>query len=549
MNDSDGEKVCAICGYDSSTRNPSNSLPTKLWLNDRYLVGKATAYENDCIAYIGWDNAEDSIITVYEYFPSFAIRNPDKTVSVSDQDKYSFNGGLLRFIEVNKTLSGAELASLIPAKDIFEENGTAYVIKPQFTGIVLSDFLSRNGGSLRWEQARPLFLPVMDTLKAMHEMGIIHGNISPETVLVGRDGKLRLGSVSLSVEDKADINRLNVGFSAVEQYMPEQYGISAATDVYSLSATLFNVLIGNIPPAADLRLQNDSLSVPSKFAEVLPRNVLVALANGLQVLPEKRTADIEGFRNELVYGNAADGSDINTTVKKQSSDTEASKVVKRKGGSVKSAVLAAVCTCAVFLIVAALLCFTVFKDFIFPKEPTKKPNSSEVSAPSSQVIGSMDEGAEIAPKQYSVPSFIGKWYSSIVDDKDKQYENFVITIKDKVFSDKYAKGTVVEQSVKAGTSVLKNTEIQLIISLGPKEVKIANVIGRDELQAKMDLLKQGFIYENIVVEEYSDSEALYGTVVKQEPAYGTKTNTDITVTIYVNIENNKEDEEENSSVR
>lgn len=547
MNERGDQNVCAACGYDSSTRNPSNALPTKIWLNDRYYVGKVLAYSDDCISYIGFDKADDSVVTVYEYFPSFAIRNPDKTVCVTDDYKYSFNGGLLRFIELNKNLNELELPSLIPTKDIFEENGTAYLIKPAFKGIVLSDFLNRNGGSLKWEQARPLFLPLMDTLKAMHDIGIVHGSISPETILVGRDGKLRLSSVNFwSNKAQVSTEDLQDGFSAVEQYKPDEYPVSISADVYALSATLFNVLIGVVPPTAISRIENDSLSVPSKFAEELPRNVLVALANGIQTLPQNRTADIEGFRNELVYGNAADGSSMNAVKNSGAESSKPSKNKKAKSsGGVKSALLAAVCTSLVFVLIVAVLCFTVLKDYIFPKEETKKPTSS-VSAPSSQVIGSVDEEYVDTPKQYTVPNFVGKWYADVFEDKDNEYENFNITVKEKVFSDKYSKGTICEQSVKEGNSVEKGTEIQLTVSLGPKEIKITNVVGLDETEAKIELLKQGFIYQNIRVEEFSDSEAKYGKVVKQEPEYGTTTNTDIPVTIYINIEN-KDDEEDNSS--
>lgn len=546
MSDCGEQKVCEVCGYDSSTRNPQNALPTKQWLNDRYYVGKVISIVDECIAYIGCDKTDDSIVTVYEYFPNFAIRNPDKTVSVAESDKYSFNGGLLKFIEYNKTLNGLELPSLIPVKDIFEENGTAYVVKPSFKGITLCDFLNRNGGSLKWEQARPLFLPLMDTLKAMHDLGIIVGSISPDTILVGRDGKLRLSAVNFW-NNKYDFsaNTLQAGFSAVEQYKPEEYIVTVSADVYALSAVLFNVLIGNIPPSADLRIENDGLSVPSKFAEELPRNVLVALANGIQVLPEKRTKDIDAFRNELVYGNSADGSDINSPKKAVSPTKTTANSKKQKSGGVKSAFLAAICTAAVFFVIIGVLCLTVLKDYVFPKEEVKKPSSS-VAAPSSQVIGSVDEEYVEAPKQYTVPDFVGKWYADVAEDKESEYENFTITIKDKVFSDKYSKGTICEQSVKSGSDVEKGTEIQLTISMGPQEIKVTNVIGLDEDQAKMELLKQGFIYENIHVEEFSDSEAKYGKIVKQEPEYGTTTNTDIAVTIYVNIEN-KEEESDSSS--
>ena len=52
MNDSGGEKVCAICGYDSDTRNDADCLPTKMWLKDRYLVGKVSGRDADGIVYM-----------------------------------------------------------------------------------------------------------------------------------------------------------------------------------------------------------------------------------------------------------------------------------------------------------------------------------------------------------------------------------------------------------------------------------------------------------------------------------------------------------------
>ncbi|MBR4073107.1 MAG: protein kinase, partial [Clostridia bacterium] len=370
MNDCGGEKVCGICGYDSDSRNDFDCLPAKLWLRDRYLIGKVLSRDTDGVVYIGWDNARDSIVNIREFFPSFALRNPDKTISVSEESKYLFNGGLLRFLEINKKLSETELPSLIPTVDVFEENGTGYVVNATFSGITLEDFLNRNGGTLKWEQARPLFLPLMDTLKGLHEMEITHGGISPKTILVGRDGKLRISAVKINNSESADNtqNIVNPGFSAIEQYN-ESYGtITYSTDVYSLSATLFCVLIGNVPPAADLRLENDNMTIPAKFAEELPRNVLVALANGLQVLPSNRTSSINNFRNELVYGDSADGTDINTAHKKRAQSEPETKKSPKSGSGVKAAVISAVCTALVFVIIAGVLSLTLFKDYIFPKD-------------------------------------------------------------------------------------------------------------------------------------------------------------------------------------
>ena len=67
-----------------------------------------------------------------------------------------------------------------------------------------------------------------------------------------------------------------------------------------------------------------------------------------------------------------------------------------------------------------------------------------------------------------------------------------------------------------------------------KEIKIANVLGLDETNAKLELLKQGFLYGNIEVLEKYDEDHEPGTVLEQEPKYGTQVSSDSAVKIYIN---------------
>jgi len=99
MNDCGGERICPICGYDSSSQNPDNCLPVRFTVNNRYLIGKAVKINGEGITYIGWDISGDSIVNIKEYFPlGFAHRNPDKTVSMEKSGKYTFNEGLMEFM-------------------------------------------------------------------------------------------------------------------------------------------------------------------------------------------------------------------------------------------------------------------------------------------------------------------------------------------------------------------------------------------------------------------------------------------------------------------
>ena len=534
MNDSGGERICPVCGCDSTEQNGSDCLPVRSVLANRYTVGRAKKRNGEGITYIGWDNSESAVVTVREYFPAgFAVRNPDNTVGMKKGGEYTFNEGLMEFMDINRQIKASELPAHMPVTDVFEENGTVYAILQSISAITLKSFLKKNGGALKWEQARPLFLPLIDTVKGMNDLGIIHGGISTDTILVGRDGKLRISEYSVKNLRKADSpleSELFSGFAAAEQYTSNMY-IDAYTDVYGLCAVLFTVLIGTVPPKAVDRLQNDSMTVPSKFAEELPRHVLSALANGLQVLPENRTQNIEAFKNELVYAETADTAAVSRKPKK--AEESAKKSSKKQGGTAKYVVISSACTALVFLVIVGVLVGTVFRESVFGNKASSEQSSDVwASAPSVDEIGTIDSGAEESAVLFTVPQLTGKYYAELADNEE--YDKFEFVIKGNEYSDKFPRGQICAQSVVEGTGVVRDTKIELTISLGPKEIKIANVVGLDETNAKLELLKQGFLYDNIEVLEKYDEDREPGSVLEQEPKYGTQVSPYSAVKIYIN---------------
>lgn len=537
MNDNGGEKICSICGYDASVQNAEYCLPIKFLLSERYIIGKVLFENAEGITYLGWDNSSNTSVHIKEYYPKGAsIRNPDKTVSVVSGSEFIYNEGLMDFLEINKKLVASELPSIIPVNTVFEENGTAYSIIPVVSSITLQSFLERNGGCLRWEQARPLFLPLIDTVKSLHEMGIIHGGISPETIVVGRDGKLRITNICTPRSRKAGSSgsfELYNGYAAPEQYGKFDAVFEACSDVYAISATLFRVIIGTVPPSSESRMSSEGLSIPAHFADELPRQVLVAIANGMQIDPKKRTNNIDIFKNELVYGETQENirrATNNKAIEQKAKQTKQSN--NKKGGSVKYAVISCGITAAVFLIIGAILCLTVFKDDIFGEKDITYNTSDDVSIPVVESIGDVDPDAVESIILYQVPEVLGKYYYQLADIED--YERFKFSIKGKEYSDKYARGMICAQSVEAGKEVENETEIQVTISLGPKEITVANVVGLDEMSAKMELLKQGFLYENIEVVSKYDKTKEPNMVIEQSPEYNESVTTEVVIRIYVN---------------
>lgn len=557
MNDNGGEKICSICGYDQSTNNDSYCLPVKFLLSQRYVIGSTVSVNTEGITYIAWDNASESAVHIKEYYPKgIALRNPDKTVSVVSGNEFYFNEGLIDFLDINKKLIASELQAVVPVLTVFEENGTVYAVTPIISGITLSSFLERNGGSLRWEQVRPLFLPIIDAIKGLHETGIIHGGISPETILVGRDGKLRLGGICIprlrtaSTDSPAE---LYSGYAAAEQYGKLEEGLCAASDVYALSAVLFRVIIGVTPPSAESRLSADTLSIPARFADELPRQVLVAIANGMQARVQNRTENIDVFKNELVYGETRENirRTANTNAIQQKTKQENKQPEKdSKNKSMKYAAISAGITAALFLVIVIVICL-VFKDQIFGTNEPTVSNPGIESMPEIEEIGDRDPNAEDTVILYKVEDLTGKFYHEL--EELEHYERFKFSIKGKEYSDKFERGMICAQTVAAGSTVKNETEIQVTISLGPKEFKMKDVTGLDENSAILELLKQGFLYDNIIVETREDSTKEPETVITQFPEKNEKVTHESVIRIEVNSykleepEDNSNDSYDNTS--
>jgi len=186
-------------------------------------------------------------------------------------------------------------------------------------------------------------------------------------------------------------------------------------------------------------------------------------------------------------------------------------------------------TIGAVLLIFLILYFTVLKG---DDTDTKSENSSIPVISSEEQSAGEESIVKPNVMLYTVPDFTGKTYAEIMEmDEVKRFE---IVIKNKVYSKTYAKGQVCEQSVAKGTEVENETKIEVVISLGPQEFKMPNVIGLDEANAKVELLKAGFLYDNIVVLEKYDENEEPGVILEQEPVYGKKVNADMVVKIYKN---------------
>ncbi len=298
-------RKCPHCGYYADSTQISPYLPVRTVVANRYMVGKMLEYNGEGATYIGWDLVEKKAIKIREFIPdSFTIRSTSNlTLQVMRGSENVFKDLRRSFEEMWTKLARLKgLSALISVNDVVEDFGTSYAIYDHFEGITLRDFLLRsNTGYISWEKARQLLMPVLSAIGTLHSAAIIHRGISPSTLVIGVDGKIKITGfcVGAARTARSDLNsQLYDGYAAIEQYgFDGQQG--TWTDIYAFAAVLYRTLIGSDPISSKERMTNDRLMVPGKFAEALPAYVINGLINALQILPDDRTRTVEQLRAEL----------------------------------------------------------------------------------------------------------------------------------------------------------------------------------------------------------------------------------------------------------
>lgn len=505
---------CPFCGFHNDTVAPAPYLPLRTVIGGRYTVGKVISASGDGITYIAWDTESRETVTVREFLPVENItRLQGQTeVTVNEDSRLVFYDSVREFLTLNRKLAmSRNLSALIPVIDIIEENNTAYAVSEYLETITLRDFLLKSRtGYLGWDRVKTLMMPVLTTVASLHSMDIYHRGISPNTLVLGRDGKLRLTGFMISSARclKTRVKpEMFPGYAAIEQYHDVD-DTGAWTDVYGIAAVIYRALIGSTPAEASERITNDKLMIPPRFAEALPAYLVSALDHALTIEPGDRTATVDELREELSGSPSTMASNAIHEVREREVEaptTTEDEVAERKRleklarqeqqkhEQIKMAIIAfAICLGIGVLALGGWLTYDHFKNN--PNEPTT-------------------EG--VAP-MIEVPNFVGQSYSRISND-EVQKTRFKFTV-DYQYSDSAEAGVIIGQNLEAGTQIEQGSELKLTVSKGIEYVTLIDVSGMDYNKAFNLLTEAGFVCKK--VEKNNDGSHTANEVITVTPEAG-----------------------------
>lgn len=316
-------KTCPHCGFnEEETPALPHQLPYGSVLNGTYMVGKALGEGGFGITYIGWDLNLGIKVAIKEFYPEgFVGRDGSQSYTVRSYQGDStvfFNEGKDKFLEEARSLGKfMQLDGIVSVKDFFLENNTVYIVMEYLEGISLKSFAKENGGNVEADKLLEIMKPVIEALMEVHKNGIIHRDISPDNIMICRDGKVKLIDFGAAREASPEGEKtlsvmLKKGYSPEEQY--RAHGEQGTwTDVYALSATIYAMLTGIKPDEPLDRLENETLKPLSQMGVLLKKRQEDVLLKGLEIKASDRVQTME----ELYRGLYEDGKENEFAIKKK----------------------------------------------------------------------------------------------------------------------------------------------------------------------------------------------------------------------------------------
>jgi len=143
--------------------------------------------------------------------------------------------------------------NIIPVYEAGEANGLMFIAMRLVDGPTLTELISN--GRLSGTEALRVVGAIASALDAAHEAGLVHRDVKPQNILLTRTGHPYLADFGITKgTDHGGLTHSGDFVGSLNYVAPEQIdgaGVTAASDVYSLAAVLFESLSGLAPYERD----------------------------------------------------------------------------------------------------------------------------------------------------------------------------------------------------------------------------------------------------------------------------------------------------------
>ncbi len=208
--------------------DPTQAVPTAAMLGGRYRLDSLIGRGGTAEVWRATDTSLDRVVAL-------------KLVTVAHDDSSA------RAADEARTLARLAHPCLVQVYDAgTDTSGRPWVVMEYVDGQTLADAIRRGPLSLR--RVAEVGIAVADALEHVHAQGLVHRDVKPANVLLGRSGTIKLTDFGIArLVDAARVTSTGLMVGTASYLAPEQVtgqAVGPSVDVYALGLLLLETLTG-----------------------------------------------------------------------------------------------------------------------------------------------------------------------------------------------------------------------------------------------------------------------------------------------------------------
>jgi serine/threonine-protein kinase len=218
--------------------------------------------------------------------------------------------GRERFVREARSSAGFSHPNAVAVFDAGEGDGFLYLVMELVDGQSLAARLAEHG-PLDVDEALPITAGVLAALGAAHTAGIVHRDVKPGNILLGRKGAVKLADFGIAKrlgDLSADLTGSGQFVGTPKYLSPEQVAgepVSRATDLYAVGVVLFEMLAGRPPFDGDTAIATAIAHRDAAIPDLrhirpdVPGHVAAAVTRAMAKDPANRFESVEQMAASL----------------------------------------------------------------------------------------------------------------------------------------------------------------------------------------------------------------------------------------------------------
>ncbi|MGD0033130.1 Stk1 family PASTA domain-containing Ser/Thr kinase [Paenibacillus illinoisensis] len=213
-----------------------------------------------------------------------------------------------RFRREAQSAASLSHPNVVSIYDVGQEDDVHYIVMEYVEGKNLNEIIKERA-PLQVDEAVRIASQIADALDHAHHNQIIHRDIKPHNILIGRNGRVKVTDFGIArAVTSTTITQTGSVVGSVHYFSPEHAkGIVTGekSDLYSLGIVLYQMLTGQLPFLGEspisvaLKHLQEEFDEPRKFNPLIPQSVENVILKSMRKNPQERYQSAKEMQNDL----------------------------------------------------------------------------------------------------------------------------------------------------------------------------------------------------------------------------------------------------------